>query len=62
MWWVILRIISFAPRFTDFTVEVTTHHEDLLVQAAGVTELEGSLAAVRGGLSELDASLDKYDA
>lgn len=36
------------------------HHEDLLVQAAGVTELEGSLASVRGGLAELDGSLDKY--
>ncbi|KAH9941012.1 Golgi transport complex subunit 5-domain-containing protein [Amylocystis lapponica] len=38
---------------------VTTHHEDLLVQAAGVTQLEGSLSSVRGGLGELDSSLDK---
>ncbi|GJE92307.1 golgi transport complex subunit 5-domain-containing protein [Phanerochaete sordida] len=38
---------------------VTTHHEDLLVQAAGVTDLEGSLSAVKGGLTELDGSLDK---
>ncbi|TCD65087.1 hypothetical protein EIP91_003096 [Steccherinum ochraceum] len=38
---------------------VTTHHEELLVQAAGVTELEGSLTSVRGGLNELDGTLDK---
>ncbi|KAI0697261.1 Golgi transport complex subunit 5-domain-containing protein [Cytidiella melzeri] len=41
---------------------VTVHHEDLLVQAAGVTELEGSLSSVRGGLQELDVSLDKLRA
>ena len=41
--------------------QVTSHHEELLVQAAGVTELEGSLTAVRSGLSELDTSLDKYE-
>ena len=39
--------------------QVTTHHEELLVQAAGVTELEGSLTSVKGGLSELDNTLDK---
>jgi hypothetical protein len=39
--------------------QVTTHHEQLLIQAAGVTNLEGSLHAVRSGLSELDASLEK---
>ncbi|KAI0071918.1 hypothetical protein K474DRAFT_1651800 [Panus rudis PR-1116 ss-1] len=38
---------------------VTTHHEELLVQAAGVGELEGSLNSVRGGLDELDNSLEK---
>ncbi|KAF7792362.1 hypothetical protein EIP86_003398 [Pleurotus ostreatoroseus] len=38
---------------------VTAHHEELLVQAAGVTELEGSLSTVRGALSELDGSLEK---
>ncbi|EKM54451.1 uncharacterized protein PHACADRAFT_210250 [Phanerochaete carnosa HHB-10118-sp] len=38
---------------------VTTHHEGLLVQAAGVTDIEGSLSAVKGGLTELDGSLDK---
>ncbi|OBZ67107.1 Conserved oligomeric Golgi complex subunit 5 [Grifola frondosa] len=38
---------------------VTSHHEDLLVQAAGVTELQGSLSLVHGGLNELDSSLDK---
>lgn len=40
--------------------QVTTHHEQLLVQAAGVTNLEDSLHSVRSGLSELDASLEKY--
>lgn len=38
---------------------VTTHHEQLLIQAAGVTNLEESLHAVRSGLAELDASLEK---
>ncbi|KAL6308073.1 Golgi transport complex subunit 5-domain-containing protein [Sparassis latifolia] len=38
---------------------VTTHHEELLVQAAGVTELEGSLSSVSNGLNELDLSLEK---
>ncbi|KZT08476.1 uncharacterized protein LAESUDRAFT_757710 [Laetiporus sulphureus 93-53] len=36
---------------------VTTHHEELLVQAAGVTELEASLSSVQNGLDELDSSL-----
>lgn len=35
------------------------HHEELLVQAAGVTQLEGSLGSVRGGLHDLDATLEK---
>lgn len=39
--------------------QVTTHHEELLVQAAGVTDVEGSLKSVRGGLNELDGTLDK---
>ncbi|KAI0823334.1 Golgi transport complex subunit 5-domain-containing protein [Trametes gibbosa] len=38
---------------------VTTHHEDLLVQAAGVSDLQGSLGSVRTGLNELDSSLEK---
>ncbi|KAA1471874.1 hypothetical protein DENSPDRAFT_800169 [Dentipellis sp. KUC8613] len=38
---------------------VTTHHEGLLVQAAGVTEIQGSLTTVRGGLDNLDSSLDR---
>ncbi|KAI0743887.1 Golgi transport complex subunit 5-domain-containing protein [Daedaleopsis nitida] len=38
---------------------VTTHHENLLVQAAGVSDLEGSLGSVRTGLNELDSSLEK---
>ncbi|EPS96257.1 hypothetical protein FOMPIDRAFT_1062295 [Fomitopsis schrenkii] len=37
---------------------VTTHHEELLVQAAGVTELEGSLISVKHGLDELDTSFE----
>ncbi|TFY76638.1 hypothetical protein EWM64_g7374 [Hericium alpestre] len=38
---------------------VTTHHESLLVQAAGVTDIQGSLDTVRGGLDDLDSSLDR---
>ncbi|KAI9437572.1 Golgi transport complex subunit 5-domain-containing protein [Lactarius indigo] len=38
---------------------VTTHHEDLLEQAAGVGELSGSLQTVREGLDALDSSLEK---
>ncbi|KAI0365669.1 hypothetical protein BV20DRAFT_1099473, partial [Pilatotrama ljubarskyi] len=38
---------------------VTTHHEDLLVQAAGVSDLQGSLGSVRTGLNELDSSFEK---
>ncbi|KAF9814575.1 hypothetical protein IEO21_05033 [Rhodonia placenta] len=41
---------------------VTAHHEELLVQAAGVTELEGSLSSVRNGLNELDSYLEKLRA
>lgn len=41
-------------------LQVTTHHETLLVQAAGASELEGSLAAVRRGLTDVTQSLDKY--
>ena len=40
--------------------QVTTHHEQLLIQAAGVTNLEDSLHSVRSGLTDLDASLEKY--
>jgi conserved oligomeric Golgi complex subunit 5 len=39
--------------------KVVAHHEELLIQAAGVTELEGSLSSVRDGVTELDGSLDK---
>ncbi|ETW80568.1 hypothetical protein HETIRDRAFT_476235 [Heterobasidion irregulare TC 32-1] len=38
---------------------VTTHHEGLLVQAAGVGDLEHSLGSVRSGLDDLDTSLAK---
>lgn len=40
--------------------QVTLHHEQLLTQAAGVTNLEDSLHLIRSGLSELDGSLEKY--
>ncbi|KAH9832285.1 Golgi transport complex subunit 5-domain-containing protein [Rhodofomes roseus] len=59
--------ISVAIQKLNFSIDdvdkqlknVTTHHEDLLVQAAGVTELEGSLTSVRNGLDELDTSFEK---
>ncbi|KAJ7078893.1 Golgi transport complex subunit 5-domain-containing protein [Mycena belliarum] len=38
---------------------VTTHHEDLLSQAASANSLSGSLTSVRSGLADLDSSLDK---
>ncbi|KAI5889748.1 uncharacterized protein SCHCODRAFT_02601723 [Schizophyllum commune H4-8] len=38
---------------------VTSHHEDLLGQAASASELSGSLVSVKGGLSELEMSLEK---
>ncbi|TDL26039.1 hypothetical protein BD410DRAFT_784062 [Rickenella mellea] len=38
---------------------VTAHHEALLVQAAGVNQLEVSLTNVRSGLNEITASLEK---
>jgi hypothetical protein len=40
--------------------QVTTHHEELLTQAAGVNNLESSLGSVKRGLMELDSSLDKW--
>ncbi|KZT26804.1 hypothetical protein NEOLEDRAFT_1177385 [Neolentinus lepideus HHB14362 ss-1] len=60
--------ISVALSKLDFGIEdvskqlknvVTTHHEELLVQAAGVNELETSLTSVRGGLGELESSVEK---
>jgi hypothetical protein len=38
---------------------VSSHHEDLLAQAAGANSLAGSLTSVRMGLVDLDSSLDK---
>lgn len=38
---------------------VTNHHEALLVRAASVSDLQGSLTTVRVGLDELDSSLEK---
>ena len=40
-------------------MQVITHHEELLEQAAGVDDLADSLTSVRHGLNDLDASLDK---
>lgn len=39
---------------------MTTHHEELLEQAAGVNDITSSLTSVKRGLNDLDASLDKY--
>ncbi|RDB25440.1 Conserved oligomeric Golgi complex subunit 5 [Hypsizygus marmoreus] len=38
---------------------VAVHHEDLLSQAASANDLSGSLTSVRGGLNDLEASLEK---
>lgn len=42
-----------------FPTQVATHHEDLLSQAASANNLSGSITSVRGGLSDLDSSLEK---
>jgi hypothetical protein len=41
-------------------MQVTAHHEELLTQAAGVSNLQGSLKTVRDGLNDIDLSLEKY--
>ncbi|KAK7472882.1 hypothetical protein VKT23_000990 [Stygiomarasmius scandens] len=38
---------------------VTTHHQDLLSQAASASQLSGSLTSVRARLQDLDSSVDK---
>ncbi|KAJ6558556.1 Golgi transport complex subunit 5-domain-containing protein [Mycena vulgaris] len=38
---------------------VSSHHEDLLSQAASANSLAGSLTSVRSGLADLDSSLEK---
>ncbi|KAJ3928090.1 MAG: Golgi transport complex subunit 5-domain-containing protein [Lentinula lateritia] len=38
---------------------VTTHHEDLLSQAANVNQLSGSLTSVKSDLSDLDSLVEK---
>ena len=43
------------------TAQVTTHHEALLVQAAGVGTLEEKVYRVRAGLDEIAASQDKCE-
>jgi len=40
-------------------VEVTAHHEDLLIQASNANALSGALVSVRSGLSDLDNSVEK---
>lgn len=40
-------------------IQVSTHHEDLLSQAASAHDLSGSLSSVRAGLTDLDTSLEK---
>jgi len=60
--------VSVAISKLNFSIEdadkqlksvVVAHHEELLVQAAGMTDLGGSLLSVRNGLNELDTSLEK---
>ena len=53
--------ISRAQKLSGLTPDpqVTSHHEDLLGQAASASELSGSLVSVKGGLSELEMSLEK---
>ncbi|KAF5370568.1 hypothetical protein D9758_002084 [Tetrapyrgos nigripes] len=56
-------ISSLAISIDDVSKEirnlVTTHHEDLLSQAASASHLSGSLTSVRSRLNDLDSSVDK---
>ena len=38
---------------------VTSHHEQLLAQAASANDLSGSLTSVRAGLTDLNTSVEK---
>ncbi|KAH7924634.1 hypothetical protein BV22DRAFT_1090567 [Leucogyrophana mollusca] len=60
--------ISVAISKLDLSIEdvskqiktvVTSHHEGLLLQAASVNGLSGSLTSVRRGLDDVDSSLEK---
>ncbi|KAG2079304.1 hypothetical protein BDR04DRAFT_1086528 [Suillus decipiens] len=60
--------ISVAISKLDLSIEdvskqikclVTAHHEELLQQAAGISNLSGSLSSVRRGLDDVNASLEK---
>jgi hypothetical protein len=39
--------------------EITTHHADLLVQAGSVSTLEDNLRQIRGGLDEVESSVER---
>jgi hypothetical protein len=57
----VVRKICFITYFPSFCIllQVATHHEHLLSQAAGGNNLSGSLIPVRGGLNDLESSLEK---
>ncbi|KAH7906022.1 Golgi transport complex subunit 5-domain-containing protein [Hygrophoropsis aurantiaca] len=61
-----LAISKLDVSLDDVTKQIKTlvhaHHEDLLAQAAGINTLAGSLASVRQGLDDVDASLEKLQA
>jgi len=42
-------------------VEVTAHHEELLIQASNANALSGTLVSVRAGLNDLENSVEKYE-
>ena len=56
-WWDTIIVQNLSSLTPD--PQVTSHHEDLLGQAASASELSGSLVSVKGGLSELEMSLEK---
>lgn len=50
---------SFSRAIVLIRLQVTTHHEDLLSQAANAKQLSGSLTSVKSDLTDLDTSVEK---
>lgn len=48
-----------VPNINCIVVEVTAHHEELLVQASNANALSGALVSVRTGLNDLENSVEK---
>jgi len=55
-----MNIFYFLLALFSIDLQVATHHEHLLSQAAGASHLSGSLTSVRDGLNDLESLLEKY--